>query len=92
MNERSGRAEDFRCLYHAWTYDLDGELGCSWPCQFREDRGKRDLKPVALDVWNGLIFVHLGAEPPTLKSFLGPVTDLLSGYQFAQMTLVQDRQ
>ena len=24
VNERSGRAEDFRCLYHAWTYDLDG--------------------------------------------------------------------
>ena len=49
------------------------------------------MKPVALDVWNGLIFVHLGAEPPTLESFLGPVTDLLSGYQFAQMTLVQDQ-
>ena len=26
VNERSGRAEDFRCLYHAWTYDLDGQL------------------------------------------------------------------
>ena len=26
VNERSGRVEDFRCLYHAWTYDLDGEL------------------------------------------------------------------
>ena len=93
VNERSGRVEDFRCLYHAWTYDLDGELkGVPGLANFREDpRQTRPLKPVALDVWNGLIFVHLGDEPPTLESFLGPVTDLLSGYQFAQMTLVQDQ-
>ncbi len=93
VNERSGRAEDFRCLYHAWTYDLDGELkGVPGLANFSQDpRQTRPLKPVALDVWNGLIFVHLGAQPPTLESFLGPVTDLLSGYQFAQMTLVQDQ-
>ena len=93
VNECSGHAQDFRCPYHAWTYDLNGQLkGVPGLANFPEDpRPERPLRPVALDVWNGLIFIHLGNQPQTLTSFLGPVAEHLAGYQFADMTLVEDQ-
>ena len=93
VNESRGHAQDFRCLYHAWTYDLDGALkGVPGLANFPSDpRQSRFLKPVALDVWNGLIFVHLGDDPKSLSDFLGPLAAHLSGYRFDRMTLVEDQ-
>ena len=92
--EERGHAVSFRCAYHAWTYNLDGELAIvpyeerflgSTPC------AERGLKRVHTECWNGFVFVHLGERCEPLLEFLGPVAEMLAPYRFDQMTLVEDQ-
>lgn len=89
-----GRASSYRCAYHAWTYDLDGELQAI-PYQERfaqpVDCAERAMRKVHTEVWKGLVFVHLGEKPEPLLDFLGPVVEMLAPYRFEQMTLVEDQ-
>lgn len=89
-----GQASNFRCAYHAWTYGLDGALN-TIPCEDRfpqgVPRGERALRPVAVDVWDGFVFICMAGNPVPLLDFLGPVTDWLAPYRFRDMTLVEDQ-
>jgi phenylpropionate dioxygenase-like ring-hydroxylating dioxygenase large terminal subunit len=54
-----------QCRYHAWTYGLDGRL-IGAPNILNDeqfDRTAFGLLPVALEVWEGLIWVNLADEP-----------------------------
>ena len=69
-----GQAKALTCSYHAWTYSLEGRLqGAPNIASFgtfpREDFG---LIPVALEVWEGLIWVNLAADPPPLAEQINP--------------------
>jgi phenylpropionate dioxygenase-like ring-hydroxylating dioxygenase large terminal subunit len=79
--EDGGTARDFTCAYHAWRYDLAGNL-CSvafqrgvngkggMPPDFRMDRhGPRKLRVATI---GGLVFGTLSDAAPELESYLGP--------------------
>ena len=53
----------FQCPYHAWCYDLNGELVATPRVDKDEvDRSALGLKPVHIDEWQGFIFVNLSRE------------------------------
>jgi glycine betaine catabolism A len=59
-----------QCRYHAWTYGLDGKL-IGAPNVLPEaqlDRTLYGLLPVALEVWQGLIWLNLSDDPAPLAS------------------------
>jgi phenylpropionate dioxygenase-like ring-hydroxylating dioxygenase large terminal subunit len=89
-----GHASNFRCAYHAWTYNVDGELK-SVPYEERFPQGvpcaERSLRKVHTQLWDGFVFVSLAAEPVPLLDFLGPVVDHLAPYRFGDMVLVEDQ-
>jgi len=62
-----------QCRYHAWTYALDGRL-IGAP-NMRDDPAfdpaRYGLAPVALEVWEGLIWLNLAENPPPLSDQLG---------------------
>ncbi|MGH7155913.1 MAG: aromatic ring-hydroxylating dioxygenase subunit alpha [Acetobacteraceae bacterium] len=73
-------AKDFTCVYHAWRYDLCGNL-CSvafhhgvngkggMPSDFRmADHGPRKLRTATL---HGLVFGTLSPDTPPLEEWLG---------------------
>jgi Rieske 2Fe-2S family protein len=66
---RSGHvSRQFVCPYHAWSYGLDGRL-LKMPNVRDEaaiDREKYGLKPVAVESWDGMIFVNLAEDPRPL--------------------------
>jgi choline monooxygenase len=80
-----------QCQYHGWTYTLDGMLR-GVPHWNRVDLfDKRDygLLPVAIDVWQGLIFVHLSPNPRAIGEQLAGISERIapinvSGLQFEQ--------
>lgn len=84
--EGSGRSDDgsFRCGYHNWRFGLDGAV--------REitsqrgfgvvDRDAMGLRPVHVDTWAGLVFVHpspAAVEP--LHEFLGALPAELAPFE-----------
>ena len=94
VTDERGHAANFRCAYHAWTYDTEGALKII-PYENRFAQGvpaeERALRKVHTDIWDGFVFVCLADDPPPLTEFLGPLVDLLAPYQFRNMTLVQDQ-
>ncbi|HEV2292003.1 MAG TPA: SRPBCC family protein [Gemmatimonadales bacterium] len=86
-----GQASALRCQYHGWTYLLDGSLRGVPQMDRSELFDKKDfgLTPVAVDTWEGLVFVHLGPKPaPVARTFAGILERIgpraLAGMQFAR--------
>jgi glycine betaine catabolism A len=92
----SGNAKALTCKYHAWTYGLDGRLqGAPNIASFGDfPREQFGLAPVALAVWEGLIWVNLADSPPPLSEQIDPPIrerfgdlDQLRRYGIGQLTL-----
>ena len=89
--ETRGMCRQFTCKYHGWRYGLDGSLTHITQEEDYPELDKRDygLTPVALDLWEGFIFVNLDSQPrQTLAEFLGEMGEGLKGYPFHQLTQV----
>jgi phenylpropionate dioxygenase-like ring-hydroxylating dioxygenase large terminal subunit len=80
LDDGGSNARDFQCVYHAWTYDLKGNLkGIAFeegsngqggmPKDFRkEQHGPRKLYTATLC---GLVFASLSDEVPPIEEYLG---------------------
>jgi p-cumate 2,3-dioxygenase alpha subunit len=71
-----GNATSFQCFYHAWTFDIEGELTATPDEEgYAEgfDRGERALKQPRLDHYRGFYFITFSREAEDLLSYLGDV-------------------
>jgi phenylpropionate dioxygenase-like ring-hydroxylating dioxygenase large terminal subunit len=68
------------CKYHAWTYDLDGNLR-GFPEAKNFPRGRKSTCPplerVDCDRWGPLLFVKIRSGGPGLREYLEPVASEL---------------
>ena len=73
MTKTEGKTEILRCPYHGWTYNLDGALIITpeFAGVPNFDRSANGLIPVQTALWEGLVFVKLSTEGPSLEDFLG---------------------
>lgn len=87
----AGTAKAFTCGFHGWTYSLDGRL-LFVPGEerfFDLDKRRLGLEPLAVDTWEGFIFVNLDPSPQdTLAVHLGELDGALLGFPFQSMTRV----
>ena len=94
VTEEVGQTTTFRCAYHAWTYDIDGNLSIV-PYKERFLSGlpyeELSLRKVHTEVWNGFVFINMAESPETLLDFLGPVANQLAPYRFDKMVLMEDQ-
>ncbi len=67
----------FSCPYHNWVYDLDGTLIGTPNVRAGDDfdRSQYPLKSVHCDVWDGMVFVNLSANPQPLREQLADEPD-----------------
>ena len=86
--EVSGSCRQFVCKYHAWRYDLQGNLTFIQQEQefFDVDKADYPLKPVRCEVWEGFIFVNFDDDAVSLEEYLGEFGQGLKGYPFHEMT------
>ena len=87
----SGNCQAFTCPFHAWTYSLDGKLTGVPDAEgfYGLDKAAKGLTPMALEIWEGFIFINLDATPAqTLTQFLGDQGADLAGYPFHRGTAV----
>jgi phenylpropionate dioxygenase-like ring-hydroxylating dioxygenase large terminal subunit len=78
--EKSGSVRDFQCVYHAWSYNRQGDLiGVAFekgvkgqggmPASFcKEDHGPRKLR---VAVYCGLVFGSFSDDVPPIEEYLG---------------------
>jgi anthranilate 1,2-dioxygenase large subunit len=80
LDDRGSNKKDFACVYHAWTYDLRGNLISvafkngvkgkgGMPPTFRmQDHGPRKLR---IALVHGLVFGSFSEEVPPIEEYLG---------------------
>lgn len=78
--EKSGRSDNFQCVYHAWSYNRQGDLtGVAFekgvkgqggmPASFcKEEHGPRKLRIAS---YCGLVFGSFGDDVPSIEEYLG---------------------
>ncbi len=84
-----------RCPYHAWAYDLDGNLRASphfggtnrhRPAGF--DPAGHGLRPVRTAVWHDWIFVNLDGRAPEFECYARPLLKRFGDIDFERVTPV----
>ena len=97
--EKRGKQKLFTCMYHAWTFDLQGSL-VQRPESERyspaAQDGMHDLVPVAkLDDYRGLYFVNFDSGAQDLETYLAGAReyiDLTMDHSEVAMEIVQGDQ
>jgi Rieske 2Fe-2S family protein len=87
----SGRFSSIQCPYHAWTYDLDGRL-IGAP-QMNDvpgfTREAYPLRQASSDVWDGHVFLNLGASPSPLLAQLGDLPQRFAPWGMDALRMVR---
>jgi len=86
--EGCGRANNFRCRYHAWTFDFNGR---NIAVQDRQDwKGLLHdediaLTPVQVDTWGGFVFINMDRDCEPLAAYLDPIPSFLAPFEYEKL-------
>ena len=91
--EGCGSRKLFRCIYHGWTYNLDGSLNHATEIDGVEGFKAEDfaLLPVRCEEWFNLIFVNLDPNAAPLVQSLGDLVKQAERFDFQSMRLFERR-
>ena len=85
--ETRGSKKLFTCPYHAWSFNLDGDLVSvrNMPDDF--DLSENGLHKVHIELIGGLIFISLAHKPLSLSNLRKDLTPLLDLFGFDRLKL-----
>jgi phenylpropionate dioxygenase-like ring-hydroxylating dioxygenase large terminal subunit len=91
--EGCGSRKLFRCIYHGWTYNLDGSLNHATEVEGVEGFKPEDfaLVPVRCEEWLNLVFVNLDRNAAPLVTSLGDLPQQAERFPFRTMKLFERR-
>jgi Rieske 2Fe-2S family protein len=87
--EHRGNASRFVCPYHAWTYGLDGKLLNARLMGDGLDKDGLGLKPVACEVFHGMIFVSFAETPTSFETLRAELDAPLSAFGLAKTKIAR---
>ena len=71
--EDEGRVRKLICPYHAWGYDLGGNLINAKMMEKNFNPKNWNLKKCYSQVFEGLVFINLSEKPSEFKNFIKPI-------------------
>ncbi|MFD1159301.1 aromatic ring-hydroxylating oxygenase subunit alpha [Roseovarius aestuarii] len=74
------------CPYHAWTYNLDGQLIGAAHMRDNFDKKGVCLPQFQVEVWSGWVYVSLDPDATPLAPRLEPLTERLKNYRLPEYT------
>jgi choline monooxygenase len=92
----TGTTQLFTCLYHAWSFNLDGSLRRAPGLDGLDNFAPTDfsLSEVSVDTWGPLVFLNPDPNAPPLSEHLGAlpetVQQLSSGLGFDLLALAKE--
>jgi len=80
-----GNSTTFKCPYHHWNYALDGRLLGAPAMERTADFDKADygLPPLAVEIWQGFVFVNLDVDAVPLAPTLAQYEPFIANYDLA---------
>jgi choline monooxygenase len=77
-----GNRKTLQCLYHGWTYNLDGTLRAVPRAEREEgfDRSQFPLLPVAVGQWGPFVFVNLDADAEPFERRFAELIERATGH------------
>jgi phenylpropionate dioxygenase-like ring-hydroxylating dioxygenase large terminal subunit len=89
--EQSGSLKSLTCPYHAWSYNLDGELisARNMPDDFKPS--ENGLHKVKVELLGGLIFVCLSEDAPSLTSLRQDLNQTFDLFGMHSMKLAEQK-
>lgn len=83
----SGSSRVLRCAYHAWSYNLDGQLVGAPRFEGVENFEKNNcrLPRYRVEISDGFIFVNYSATAPSLSEHLQGISETISPIDLKQM-------
>mgnify|MGYP000321270735 CR=1 FL=1 len=87
--EKQGTAKSLTCPYHAWTYNLNGDLIAARNMADDFDPLSNGLHSANVEMVGGLIFVSLAKDPPSLKGMQDDLKDVFDVFGFDNMKLAK---
>jgi phenylpropionate dioxygenase-like ring-hydroxylating dioxygenase large terminal subunit len=75
------------CRYHAWSYDLRGNLvGVPFRDTFVDlDAAAHGLKHVDMEIYHGFVFVRLAGAGPSVAEMMAPYEGEIAAYRMEEM-------
>tara|TARA_Y100001958_G_C21231911_1_gene557740 strand:+ start:381 stop:1505 length:1125 start_codon:yes stop_codon:yes gene_type:complete len=88
---KSGNTRVFACPYHAWTYELNGNLRAAREMGHDFDKAEYSLKKVNLRIFHGLIFICISNNPPNIDKGLLQMETLVEPFEFENLKIVHSQ-
>lgn len=84
---KNGSGRMLRCMYHAWSYNLDGALVGAPKFDGVENFDKQNCKlpQYRLETYDGLMFVNFSGKAEPLSEYLGPVRQTIAPILLSEM-------
>ena len=89
--KKSGNTRVFACPYHAWTYELNGNLRAAREMGDDFDKAEYSLKKVNLRIFHGLIFICISNNPPNIDKGLFKLESLVEPFEFENLKIVHSQ-
>lgn len=87
----NGNARLLTCMYHAWSYDLDGQLVGVPRFEGVEnfDKGSCRLPEVRLGTYEGMVFVDISGRAGSIEDVYGGIREAIQPISLSEMRYVR---
>ncbi len=84
-------SKDILCPYHAWSYNLDGQLRVAPLMNEVEGFNREDypLKAASIEIWEGFLFLNLSASPESFATAFAPLIGRFSQWQMSTLQVAR---
>ena len=90
-----GNRKTLQCMYHGWTYNLDGKLrdAPDFDGVVAWEKEEVCLTPVQVEQWGPFIFVNLDPDAPSFTKIMKPIYKEIKerGFAFETMRSIERR-
>ncbi|MEM9622952.1 MAG: aromatic ring-hydroxylating dioxygenase subunit alpha, partial [Pseudomonadota bacterium] len=86
-----GNRNKFTCPYHAWTYDLTGQLKSAPLMNGAADFSAEQLQlpQAAVEIWQGFVMANFAAQPTPFAPQVETFSHFIAPFNFADMRIAK---